>query len=115
MVETKHRKHRKIELTCSVFAGSNRIDNLPPELLSRFVVLNFRQYTPDEFMEVATHVLIKREGVPDHIALYIAQKCMQQLGTRDPRDPVKVARLLKEPTKEDVDSIIQKLRERKVF
>ena len=113
VVETKHRKHRSIQIVCSVFAGANKIDKLPPELLSRFLVLNFRQYTSDEFMEVAVHVLIRREGIPDQIALYIAQKCIQVLNTRDPRDPIKVARLLREQTKNDVDRVIQMMRQRR--
>jgi Holliday junction DNA helicase RuvB len=116
VVETKHRKHRSIEIVCSVFAGANRVDKLPPELLSRFLVLNFRPYTQEEFIEVAVHVLTKKEDIPEQIALYIAQRCLQQLGTRDPRDPIKIARLLKkqELTRNEVDKIIQSVKQRKI-
>jgi Holliday junction DNA helicase RuvB len=114
VVEAKHRKHRSIEIVCSVFAGANRVDRLPPELLSRFLVLNFRPYTQEEFMEVAVHVLTKKEDIPEQIALYIAQRCLQQLGTRDPRDPIKIARLLDEPTRNEVDKVIQSIKQRKI-
>jgi MoxR-like ATPases len=114
VVETKHRKHRSIQITCSVFAGANRADRLPPELLSRFLILNFRPYTAEEFIEVTVHVLTRREGVPEMIAPYIAQRCLQQLGTRDPRDPIKIARLLREPTRNEVDRVIQTVRQRKI-
>jgi len=113
VVETKHRKHRSIQIKCSVFAGANRTDRLPPELLSRFLVLNFRPYTAEEFIEVTVHVLTRREGVPEMIAPYIAQRCLQQLGTRDPRDPIKIARLLREPTRNEVDRVIQTVKQRK--
>ncbi len=40
-------------MTTWVFAGVNRSEKLPPELLSRFVTFNFESYTRDEFLEVA--------------------------------------------------------------
>jgi len=115
VVERKHRKHRTIQLKCWVFAGANRIDKLPPELISRFLTLQFRPYTQEEFTEVVVHVLTNRENIPKHLALYIAQKCIKELYTRDPRDAIKIARLIKTetPTKHEIDKIISLIKQRR--
>jgi len=106
VVETKYKRQRQITLTTTVYAACNRPENLPPELKSRFLMLKFRDYTPDEFMEVVKTVLTEREKTPLPIALYIGEKVLKDLASRDPRDAVKIARLIKEPTKEEVDKII---------
>jgi len=116
VVERKHRKHRSIKLKTWVFAGANRLDQLPPELLSRFLVLNFRPYTGEEFTEVVVHVLTAREGLPRHQALYIANKCLTELSTRDPRDAIKIARLAKSqglPTNSDIDRVVSLVKRRR--
>ena len=111
--ETKHGKRRSMTLKCSVFAAANRIDKIPPELKSRFIVLKFREYTPDEFIEVVTYVLNKREGIPEPVAVYIADCILKKLRSKDPRDAIKIARLLREKTKREVDEIIEILRSRR--
>lgn len=113
VVEAKHRKHRSIRLSCTVYAGANKIDRIPPELLSRFVTLRFMPYTAEEYIDVVVHVLVEREKVPQQLALYIAHKTCLELGTRDPRDAVKVSRLMKEHTKDEVDRIISILKSRR--
>jgi len=113
VVETKYNRQRSIELTTTVFAAANRIEVLPPELLSRFVRLRFKDYTPDEFMEVVRVVLTERERVPMHVAVYIGERVLSELASRDPRDAVKIARLLKTPTKEEVDHVIGILKNRR--
>ncbi len=106
IIETKHGKQRSLKLKTWVFASANRLDRIPPELLSRFVTLRFRDYTNDEFLEVASKVLTMREGVPMGLAVYIADKILREFKSRDVRDACHVARLLKEHTKEEVDRVI---------
>lgn len=107
VVEAKFKKYRSINLNTTVFAACNRIDVLPPELLSRFLKLRFRDYTSDEFIEVVRIVLTEREKVPLQLAIYIGEKVLKELQSRDPRDAIRVARLLEEPTMEEVDRIIK--------
>lgn len=107
VTETKYRRHRTIRLKTWVFASANEINRLSKELLSRFTLLRFRDYTPEEFYEVAVNVLIQREGLSQSLAPYIADKVLNVLQSRDVRDAVKCARLLREKTKEDVDHVIQ--------
>jgi Holliday junction DNA helicase RuvB len=93
VVETKHRRRREGKFDTRVFAGANRLDRIPAELRSRFLILTFREYTPDEFHRIAVAVLTKREGAPQDIAELIAARLLREMGTRDVRDAVKVARL----------------------
>jgi len=113
VTETKYRRHRTIRLKTWVFASANEIQHLPRELLSRFLLLRFRDYTPEEFYEVTVNVLSQREGIKDSLAVYMAEKILNELNSRDVRDAIKVGRLLKEKTKDEVDSIINIMRKQK--
>lgn len=106
VTETKYRRHPTIRLTTWVFASANNIRKIPLELKSRFVPLQFKDYTVDEFYDVVVTVLMQRENTPEYLALYIAEKVHQDLQSRDVRDAVKIARLLKKKNKKDVDLLI---------
>jgi Holliday junction DNA helicase RuvB len=110
--ETKYRRRRVRQFKTWVFAGANRDDTLPPEILSRFrpFILRFREYTPEEFLEVAVKVLVEREGVSPPLAQYIAEKTLNELYTRDVRAARNIARVAR--TREDVDRIVENLRKR---
>jgi Holliday junction DNA helicase RuvB len=107
--ETKYGRRRSKTLNTKVIAACNRIDKFPPELLSRFIKIRFRDYTDDEFIDVSAKVLSQREGVPMGLAVYIADQTLRKLRTKDVRDACKIARLLKEKTREDVDRVIELL------
>jgi Holliday junction DNA helicase RuvB len=109
IAESKYGRHRSKILNTKVIAAANRIDRLPAELLSRFIRLRFRDYGEDEFVDVAAKVLSQREGIPVGLAVYIADQTLRKLRTRDVRDAVKVARLLKSQTREDVNRVIELL------
>jgi len=106
ITETKYRRYRRLQLKTWVFASANRLDRLPPELLSRFTKLRFRDYTENEFFEVAVKVLTLREGVVESLAAYIADRTMKDLNSRDVRDAVRTSRLLKDRDEADVDHVI---------
>jgi hypothetical protein len=106
ITETKYRRYRRLQLKTWVFASANRLDRLPPELLSRFTKLRFRDYTENEFFEVAVKVLTLREGVVESLAAYIADRTMRVLNSRDVRDAVRTSRLLKDKDEADVDHIV---------
>jgi Holliday junction resolvasome RuvABC ATP-dependent DNA helicase subunit len=107
VAETKFQKTRSTHLKTWVFATSNATDKMLTPLLSRFVVLHFKQYTFGSFLEVSTHVLV-REGVPPDVAAAIAQAVWTKLKSKDIRDCIKIGRLAM--TKEDVEWIAQTLR-----
>ncbi|MDD5511459.1 MAG: AAA family ATPase [Dehalococcoidales bacterium] len=105
--ETKHGKRRSSNLDTKVFAASNTL-RMPLELLSRFMVLEFKPYSLDEFLTVATNVLVKQEGILPDLAVYIVRRTWQ-LAARfpDPRQAVRVARLAK--TRVEVDGVFELL------
>ncbi len=102
--ETKFGRRREVKLDTRVFAASNTL-RMPPELLSRFLVLQFKPYTRAEFLTVAANVLRKQENVDGDLAGYIADR-VWALPQRfpDPRQAVRIARLAR--SKEEVDEIL---------
>jgi Holliday junction DNA helicase RuvB len=112
VTETKYRRHRSLTLKTTVFASANRLERIPAELLSRFLKLYFRDYTPQEFIEVTVDVLTKREKVSPQVAFHIGEKVLRELGSKDVRDCVKIARLLKQKTIEEVDGLVELLKKR---
>jgi Holliday junction DNA helicase RuvB len=105
--ETKFQRTRNTQLKTWVFATSNGTDRMLTPLLSRFVVLHFKQYSFGSFQEVCIHIL-GREGVPTEVAVAIAEAVWTKLKSKDIRDCIKIGRLAK--TKEDVEWIAQTLR-----
>lgn len=111
--ETKYKRHRSLKLKTWVFASANVINVFSGALLSRFTPLRFRDYTLDEFVSVTVAVLTEQEKLSQALSLYIADKTAQVLETRDVRDAVKVARLLKTKNKADVDYVISIFKKQK--
>jgi Holliday junction DNA helicase RuvB len=107
LAETKFQKTRNTHLKTWVFASSNATDRMLTPLLSRFVVLHFKQYSFGSFQEVCNHIL-GREGVTPDIAAAIAEAVWTKLKSKDIRDCIKIGRMAK--TKEDVEWITQTLR-----
>jgi len=105
--ETKFQKTRNTQLKTWVFATSNGTDRMLTPLLSRFVVLHFKQYSFGSFQEVCTHIL-GHEGVPPDVAAAIADAVWTKLKSKDIRDCIKIGRLAR--TREDVDWIAQTLK-----
>jgi len=103
--ETKHGKRREVQLNTKIFAASNTL-RMAPELISRFMVLQFKPYSRADFLMVATNLLRKRESVDGDLASYIAERvwAMPQRFP-DPRQAVRVARLAK--TKDQVDELLE--------
>lgn len=81
-----------MELTSWVFATANSCEKIINPLLSRFAILEIPEYTFEEFTEIAVTRLTK-EDVDESIARDIAEKVWNELGSKDIRDVIKVARL----------------------
>jgi len=99
VVVTKHGKRLRIPMTSSVFAAGNDARRLPRALVSRFggpeAILRLRPYRREEFLEVATEVLVQREGVPHAFARTCA-RAATDVGSRDIRFAVRLARLARD-------------------
>ena len=108
--ETKVKKTRQFELVSWVFASANNTERIIEPLLSRFLVIEVPDYTFEEFMEISV-ARLRDENVDRILALTIAEKVWTELGSKDVRDLVKVARLTK--GFDDVPFIIRMMKRRK--
>lgn len=105
--ETKFQKTRNTQLKTWIFATSNGTDRMLTPLLSRFVILHFKQYSFGSFEQVCCHIL-GREGVQADVAAAIAEAVWTKLRSKDIRDCMKMGRLAK--TREDVEWIVRTLK-----
>ncbi|MFL6459762.1 MAG: hypothetical protein ACJ71J_02230, partial [Nitrososphaeraceae archaeon] len=102
IVETKFKKNRNTQLKTWIFATSNSTDRMLTPLLSRFMVLHFKQYKYETFQEVAVHLLC-REGISREIAIATAETVWSKMKSKDIRDCIKIGHLAK--TKDDINWI----------
>ena len=110
--ETKTNKTRQMELTSWVFATANSCQKIIEPLLSRFAVLGIPEYSFKEFTDISLTKLAK-ESVDEQLARVIAEKVWNELGSRDIRHVIKVARLA--GSSEEVHFIVKKLKRQESF
>ncbi|HEX7178218.1 MAG TPA: AAA family ATPase [Nitrososphaeraceae archaeon] len=104
IAETKHRKTRNTQLKTWVFATSNGTDKMLTPLLSRFMVLHFKQYKFENFHEITVHML-SNEGISRDISSEVASCVWTKLKSKDIRDCMKIGRIAR--NKEEVNWIVQ--------
>ena len=107
IAETKYQKTRNTQMKTWVFATSNGTERMLTPLLSRFIVLHFKQYKYENFREIAVHILAQ-EGISSEIATACADAVWLKMKSKDIRDCIKIGRLAK--IKEDVDWIANTLK-----
>jgi Holliday junction DNA helicase RuvB len=110
--ETKVKKTRHVKLVSWVIATTNSVEKIIEPLLSRFVVLEIPEYTFEEFTEISITRLAS-ENVKECTAQVIAGKVWNELGSRDVRDVVKVARLAS--SIEDISLVVRMLNRKYMF
>jgi len=88
--ETLFKRIREEKIDVRVIAACNSDRKLDKALISRFTVVRFQEYTPEEFARVAYRVLTVREGVKPELAMYIAESLKNI--TRDVRTAVHIGR-----------------------
>jgi Holliday junction DNA helicase RuvB len=103
IAETKHMKTRNTQLKTWVFATSNDTNHMLTPLLSRFMVLHFRQYNFENFQDISIHML-GQEGIGKDIAAEVASQVWHKMKSKDIRDCIKIAHLARSKT--DVNWIV---------
>lgn len=103
VTEMIYGKTRDEQLDTIVFACCNRVKGIPEEVLSRFQPLKFEPYTRTQFINIVENVL-KRRGMKEDLALYIAKAVWDGLESHDPRQAIRIARLAK--TRKEVDRLL---------
>jgi intein/homing endonuclease len=87
-----------------VIATANSIKRIPQALLSRFLILQFKKYSEEEFINISK-TLLKDYNITEDVKDYIIEKCKNSL---DVRNVLKLANIVK--TKEDVDKFMKFIR-----
>lgn len=106
IAETKHMKTRNTQVKTWVFATTNETNHMLTPLLSRFLVLHFKQYKFENFLDISIHML-GQEGIAKDIANEVATQVWHNMRSKDIRDCIKIAHLAK--TKDDVNWIVETL------
>jgi Holliday junction resolvasome RuvABC ATP-dependent DNA helicase subunit len=107
VAETKFQRTRNTQLKTWVFATSNSTEQMLTPLLSRFMVLHFKQYKYENFHEIAVHML-GHQGISKEIASPVADAVWSKMKSKDIRDCIKIAHLAK--SKDDVNWIVETLK-----
>lgn len=105
IIETLNRKRYEAQMDTIVFGATNSIKRLPPELISRFQVLEFPEYSREDFVKVCEHILVRREKLTILEARQIAVRVMDDLNSMDVRMAIRVARLAR--SKLGIDGVIE--------
>lgn len=92
LVVTKHTFRANEKIWVKVFAACNNPAHLSKPLLSRFLLVEFKEYSEEEYIKVVEKVLVERENLSKEIASLIASELSKY--TRDPRDAVLVGRMV---------------------
>ncbi|HEX2306493.1 MAG TPA: hypothetical protein VHH33_09415 [Nitrososphaeraceae archaeon] len=106
IAETKHMKTRNTQLKTWVFATTNETTHMLTPLLSRFMVLHFKQYKFENFVDISIHMLWQ-DGISKDIAKEVSTQVWHKMRSKDIRDCIKIAHLAK--TKDDVNWIVETL------
>lgn len=106
---SKTLKSERIEkrMTVTVFATANTGETLLPPLLSRFFAIYLREYTDEQFEELAVKSVAQTELIKPEVAMQIAVSVLRKLNSRDLRDVIKIAQ--RASTIEEVDRVVNTL------
>lgn len=85
-----------------VFATCNDLDKLSKALKSRFFRIHHREYTREEFIDIAVQMYQKK---PIELTEYVANCVWDVIGSKDIRDYVKIIKHSK--NSDDADKLIQ--------
>jgi len=107
IIVTMRRRRIKRKVRIWIIASANRTDNIPQELLSRFIVLRFKEYEKDELREIIIKTITKRYGKDEELAEYIADKTIFELDIKDPRIAINIAKIVN--NKKEVDFMVNML------
>jgi len=105
-IATKTSYNEKIVKTIKtkIIASSNSVRRIPQALLSRFLILQFKKYSEEEFVNISKQ-LLKDYPLSEDVKDYIIEKCKNSL---DVRNVLKLANICK--SREDVDKFMKFIR-----
>lgn len=87
-----------------IIATANSTTRIPKALLSRFLILQFKTYSDEEFVKISKQ-LLQNYNIDEELKNYIIEKCMNG---KDIRNVLKLASICK--SREDVDKFMKIIR-----
>ena len=94
VVVTKHGTHFEMETNVNIYATANSDYNIPSHVMSRFDVYYLEPYDEETLYRIIVHLLVKMYSKPEKLARRIADVVIHELGSRDIRDAIKVAKIV---------------------
>ena len=92
-----------------IFATCNNVNKLSIEMRSRFLKFYLKEYSQEEFNMIAINIVTDRFNRTQEFAQKLAQAIWYNLGSKNIRDVIKVARLAKNES--DIDMIIEAIQD----
>jgi replication-associated recombination protein RarA len=103
--ETKlNGKTRQKKMKIWIFATSNNVERITAPLRSRFMELYLEEYTYEEFTEIIWRLFKKRYHLDVNLSEKIAYAVWNRMKSKDIRDAINIAKLIKSDT--DVDWLV---------
>jgi replication-associated recombination protein RarA len=93
IVITKHNQQFKEKTDVVVFATVNRIDRIPEEIKSRFLVFKLSPYDKEDFIKVSVNYLTNGQGKSEELARYIAETVWNTNLAKDIRTVINIAKI----------------------
>ncbi|PMP88344.1 MAG: hypothetical protein C0172_02825, partial [Caldisphaera sp.] len=98
VTKTTYNQIEQKRIETKVIATANSTKRIPQALLSRFLKIQFKEYTNEEFTQIANKILSEYD-LPNEIKEYIIEKTIRH---KDVRNVIKLANL-KPSSKEEID------------
>ena len=100
-------KQYNLDMDLRIFATSNNINKLTPEMKSRFLIFYLKEYSYEEFVEVSKNLFEKKFPNKLHILDKVIDAVWNKMNSNDIRDIIKLARLCRGDA--DIDKVIRAL------
>jgi ATP-dependent Lon protease len=114
MKETKYNRHREADTShMTFFATSNDIMKVIEPLRTRFLIYPFRDYTKQEFYDIAFNILTKEYDIRNEYAVKLITGIDSQLPNRTIRTVKQIAKLVEND--QDINQVIAIFKRRREF
>lgn len=100
-------KQYNLDMDLRIFATSNNISKLTPEMRSRFLIFHLKEYPYEEFVQVGKNLFEKKFPKKMHIYNAVIDAVWNKMKSNDVRDIIKLARLCRSDS--DIDKVIRAL------
>jgi hypothetical protein len=100
-------KQYDLDMDLRIFATSNNIKKLTPEMKSRFLIFHLKEYSYEQFVQVSKNLFEKKFPKKMHVSDTLIDAVWNKMKSNDVRDIIKLARLCRADS--DIDKVIRAL------